>query len=390
MKKLKLEEFKIRAKEIHGDKYSYHLIEEYKGCDTKLPIYCIKHDYIFYQTPYKHINRKQGCPKCHGLHKTTEDFIKEAKDIHDDCEYDKTIYIDSEIKVEIKCTNELDHGYFWQLPGAHLRGQGCPKCRNNKIRLGHTLSFEYFLMKAKELYGDRFNYELSEDYYINSTNNIPIKCQEHGIFWQTPFNHTHGHKCPRCSFENMNKDKYEEYALIFFRKAKEIHGDDFEYISEYVNQNVKVKMRCNKCEKIFKQLPTNHLAGNGCPYCKKSKGEKELVKLLDKYEIKYKPQFRFDDCRGTKYTLPFDFYLPQYNICIEFQGQQHYQPVKFGGISESRASKNFEKTQQSDTIKKQFCINTNKGFLELTYTDLKENIIEEKLINFLNLKGEVK
>ena len=113
----------------------------------------------------------------------------------------------------------------------------------------------------------------------------------------------------------------------------------------------------------FHQTPHNHLAGNGCPICRESKGESQIAKWLDDNNIKYIRQHRFPDCK-FKLPLPFDFYLPKHNICIEYQGIQHFKPrSKFGGVKE------FEKMKERDMIKVKYCNEKGISLLVISYLD---------------------
>lgn len=115
----------------------------------------------------------------------------------------------------------------------------------------------------------------------------------------------------------------------------------------------------------------------GCPYCfdtKKfvfSKGEKAVENVLQDLNIVYLPQYTFSDCRD-KNTLPFDFYLPDLNKCIEYDGQHHYYPVTFNGVSEERAKENHLITIKHDEIKNQYCKNNNIELLRIPYYNFKD------------------
>ena len=107
--------------------------------------------------------------------------------------------------------------------------------------------------------------------------------------------------------------------------------------------------------------------------CKKaehrvSKYETFVEDILTNKKIKFIKEFCFEDCKNQR-KLPFDFYLPDYNLCIECQGQQHYFPVEyFGGEDE------YKKTVYRDKIKKNYCENNNIELLYIPYTMNKEEI----------------
>jgi very-short-patch-repair endonuclease len=126
----------------------------------------------------------------------------------------------------------------------------------------------------------------------------------------------------------------------------------------------------------------------GCPYCfdtkkfKFSKGEKCISEVLDMLNITYLQQYTFDNCRDIN-VLPFDFYLPDLNICIEYDGQHHYYPVTFNGITKEEAEKNHLITVKHDKIKNEYCINNNIKLIRIPYYEYKniENIIKENIYN---------
>ena len=125
----------------------------------------------------------------------------------------------------------------------------------------------------------------------------------------------------------------------------------------------------------------------GCPYCfdtKKfvfSKGEKAVEQVLQDLNITYLPQYTFSDCRD-KNLLPFDFYLPKLNKCIEYDGQHHYFPVTFNGVSKERAIENHLTTLKHDKIKNEYCKNNNIELLRIPYYDFKN--IEVIVRDFLS------
>ena len=99
---------------------------------------------------------------------------------------------------------------------------------------------------------------------------------------------------------------------------------------------------------------------------------------MNKFNISYIPQYKFDDCRFYR-TLPFDFYLPKYNICIEYDGQQHYEIVEhFGGFDK------FVDTKIRDTIKSEYCKKNNIKLIRIPYWELDN--IEKIIVNKLELE----
>ena len=118
--------------------------------------------------------------------------------------------------------------------------------------------------------------------------------------------------------------------------------------------------------------------GHGCPKCSFSHGEKEISKFLDKYDIKYIPQHKFSGLKGVgNRLLSYDFYLPNYNLLIEYQGRQHEHPIDYFGGEEQ-----FRVQQEHDERKREYAKLHNINLLEIWYYD--EDNIEEILTKKLN------
>ena len=123
----------------------------------------------------------------------------------------------------------------------------------------------------------------------------------------------------------------------------------------------------------FITTPNNHLnKKSSCPVCKESKGEKEIRLYLDNNNINYVIQKKFNGCRHKR-KLPFDFYLPNYNMCIEYDGIQHFEPIGiFGG------NKRYDEQQIKDNLKNVFCEKENIILIRIKYND---NIHNELIKN---------
>ena len=205
--KLSTEEFIKKAKEIHGNKYDYSKVL-YIDNKTKVIIICPIHG-KFWQRAKDHYRKKYGCPKCakqviNNFNKSrslsTEEFILKAKLKHGNkYDYSKVEYTNNKTKVCIICP---EHGDFWQNPEKHTReqSQGCPKCSRikNLDNLFKRLTTEEFILKAKKVHGDKYDYSKVE-YGKDNDTKVCIICPIHGEFWQTPINHFKGKNCIKCS-----------------------------------------------------------------------------------------------------------------------------------------------------------------------------------------------
>lgn len=162
---------------------------------------------------------------------------------------------------------------------------------------------------------------------------------------------------------------------LFIHKSKEIFGDKFNYSKvKYINGQKKVFLICQEDEHgEFEVTPNNHLSKkSGCPTCNESKLERELASILDEQNIIYERNYRKFKWLGMQ---SLDFYLPDYNIAIECQGDQHFKPVDFGGKGEKYANQDFEKNKERDYRKLKKCLSNN---IEMIYVVDKEKYFQKK------------
>ena len=359
--KLTTDTFITKAKNVHGDKYDYTLVN-YINAQTKIKIICPEHG-VFEQTPNNHLSGKKGCPRCGGtMRLNTNIFIEKSKNIHDD-KYDYSLvnYINCETKIKIICP---EHGTFEQIPIDHLYNKsGCPYC-------GGTMksNTNKFIEKSNKIHNNKYDYSLVK--YINENKKIKIICSEHGIFEQTPNNHLSGKRgYPYCG------GTMKSNIIEFIKKSNLIHNNKYDY--SLVNYETKIKIICPE-HGFFEQTPHSHLMNHGCPLCQISKGEEKIKLFLEKNNIIYKKEHKFKDCR-YKQPLKFDFYLSDCNICIEYDGEQHFK--KWNSNRETDDSFNIRKIR--DQIKNTYCKNNNINLLRIKYTQFNEieNILTEKLKN---------
>lgn len=381
-----------KAREVHGDKYDYSKAE-YIDKATKICIICPEHG-EFWQTAHQHVNLGCGCRKCADKKRavpkiTTKEWIERARAIHGDkYDYSKAEYVNQNEKLCIICP---EHGEFWQTPTAHtFLKEGCPKCSGH-----YTMTTEEWIEKAREIHGDKYDYSKTE--FTGANKKVCIICPEHGEFWQAAHSHLEGYGCKKCAVSQL-ADKYRKTKDKFIEDARKIHGDKYDYSKvEYKNANEKVCIICPEHGEFW-QSPVGHLDNShGCPICKtKSKMELLLKRLFDENGVKYIREKKFD---WLKYqdNLKVDFFLPENNLVIECQGEQHFKPVKiYGGegmlkITQARDNLKYEKCVENGLRVRYVVLRRSKRFIKndprykdaLYYEDiLKNNSINEILDKF--------
>ena len=346
-----------KAKEVHGDdKYDYSKVD-YKDSKTKVIIICSKHG-EFKQMLKNHVNSKQGCPKCSGTYSsTTEEWIKKAKDVHGDkYDYSKVVYKDSKTKVIIICSK---HGEFEQMLNNHINSkQGCPKCSGT-----YSPTTEEWIEKATEVHGDKYDYSKVE--YENTSTKIIIICKTHGEFEQTPHSHLRGFGCSKCT------GSYSPTTEEWIEKAKEIHGDKYDYSKVvYKKDKTKVIIIC-KTHGEFEKTPSKHIhAKQGCQNCYIFQSEECCRNVLEKLLKDYKfPKSRPKFLNG----LELDGYCKKLKIAFEYQGRQHYYYIPH---FHRNGVKDLIKQHLNDRIKKQVCDRNGIKLISIPYMYTYENPTE--------------
>lgn len=379
MKKMNFETFVERSRLVHGDKYIYHE-EFFYGSDKKTLITCPIHG-DFWQKPYKHINNKQGCPRCAGKGKTTKEIIEEFKEKWGNkWIYNKSEYIGNHKKLCVICPK---HGEFWITPANHLNGKGCPKCKQEKLSIFFRKSNEQFINEALQKHDGK--YDLSKVEYVNNHTKVCIICHEkdengieHGEFWQTPQNHLYGEGCPKCIAKKMH-NIFAKTTEEFKQQERIVHGN--RYILDkvnYVDNKTKVEIVC-PIHGSFWQLPNSHLIGRGCPLCNESHLEKEVEDHIN--EIKHIRNKRFEWLGGKS----LDFYIPQYSIAIECQGIQHFRKSDFFDKHDP-----FENRLNRDIRKKQLCEEHGVKLYYFSHENFDEFLDEKVYHNIDELIKEIK
>lgn len=305
-KRITKEQFEIKAREVHGDRFNYSLVE-YKNYLTPVKIICKEHG-VFEQKPNNHL-AGAICQKCSDIvisqkmRGTTESFIEKARKVHGD-KYDYSLvdYVTSGDVVKIICKK---HEVFEQIAHNHLIGRGCARCAVKNDAFDMT----DFVERANAVHDNKYDYSLA--IYSGYKRKMKIICREHGVFEQDPNNHLQGKGCSVC----IGRESYDTESFV--RCANVVHNNLYDYSNtEYIDSTGKVEIICEEHGSFFQQA-NNHLSGNGCPKCdvKISKGEQELFDFVK--EIC--PDAEQSNRKLIK-PKELDIVIPSKNIAIEFNG----------------------------------------------------------------------
>lgn len=254
----------------------------------------------------------------------------------------------------------------------------CPKGHKSTVIYGNFKKSKngckYCYGNVKYLYEDvkqyieSFGYKLISTEYKSNKNNLETICP-YGHKWTTTFNRfKNGTRCCYCE-NNVPLD------IEYIRK--ELSKENYELLStEYKNNHTPLIIKCPQGRITNGTTWNNFQNGTRCSRCNNSKGEEKIEKWLKDNNIEYNSQFWFDDCKGKRRGLPFDFYLSEYNICIEYDGKQHYKLDCFNYTLLDLMNRKY-----LDNIKTKYCEDNNIKLIRIPYWNYNdiEQILELEL-----------
>ena len=259
-------------------------------------------------TPRADTLKKIKCTTCEKSNK----YRQQVKEILPDIEIlDPVIY---KVHDHVKCKCNIC-GCEWNTGTvAHLKqGHGCPACAGNLKKSNSDIE--------NDIINKHPNLKVLK---INNINDITVKCQDCGnvrtsSLWKI-LNYS---KCEVCSGYRWNDKVFKERMLNV--------NPDIKIIGTFTRTEDKIETKCKKCGRIWFPKASNLLEGSRCTCQTESKGEILVKKILDNYNISYIKQYAIRDKSFSKSRFMIDFYLPDYNMFIEYNGKQHYVPIKYFG-----------------------------------------------------------
>lgn len=345
------------------------ILSKYERAQTKVLCRCKIDGHEWSALPCN-LTAGHGCPCCSArtsstrLAKSHGMFVSELSAINPNIQV-LSQYIHQDEKVLCFC--KID-GHQWNArPKDLLQGKGCPECKKTKMIERNKKAHDVFVSEIAEISP---NIEIIGE-YLGSNKKILCRCRIDGHQW-TPFasNLSKGQKCPECA-RRSTSIRFSKTHDDFITEMSNVHSE-IEVLGQYVKSNIGIHCRCKRCNHEWDPRPADLLNGKDCPRCNLSHGEKKIEKILQEMKIDYLMQYKFADCINQRH-LPFDFYIPSLKICIEYDGEQHYRPVTFGGSTDKTADQRFSQTQYNDEIKTTYCQKNKIKLIRIPYWEY-ENI----------------
>lgn len=332
------------------------LSKEYVNNSTKMIFKC-KCGNKFEKTFQKFKNRKekhcQECGRRNQINKRKLDYNEVESYIKQNTNGELLTkkYINSKSKMKFRCScGNIFYKTFESVK--RYNSAKCKRCQVDSMKKKQSLDYLDVFMEFK-----KFNYELVDSKYVNAVTKIIVKCDKGHLFKTTYSDFKNGNRCSQCRKDNMSKLFRKEEGWII--TDIETKGFKFnKWSNVYKNTRSKALITCGKGHDFISNYDRIIYANQGCPHCNESKGEKAIKKVLERKNIDFIPQFRFKGCKYKK-TLPFDFYLPKNNLCIEYDGEFHYKEKSIGN--------DLKLQQKRDKIKNEYCKENKIKLLRIPY-----------------------
>lgn len=295
--------------------------------------------------------------------KTDAEFKKEVKILVGEEYTFLDTYVNAMTKLKVR--HEKCGRTYEVKPNSFLtNGNRCPLCWDRKL-----WSQERFVEEVKKQVGNEYTV-LGK--YLGANDKVKMrheKCGYEYLVKPSTFLRL-GTRCVGCL--KTYSPATEEFNIRVFS----IVGDEYQFLGEYVNSTTKMEVFHKRCGRTYSTTPSMFInAGVRCRNCYISGGEAEIEKSLIKRNVRYVREKTFKSLGRYR----FDFYLLDYDYCIEFDGDQHYKPVEhWGGVT------NYQKIKESDSIKEEFCEYREIGLLRIPWTNQKHiDLIIERLLKNL-------
>ena len=281
-----------------------------------------------------HRGKKVICHHCRDINNKKKRFSQSLKDLfpRDNLEIVEFTNLTSPCKIKCKkCGTVYSYGEARRVK-RKTRNLFCTTCFPFKTNI---------IEKTRKDFLDFINnseqWELVQDISnVHADDLIKCRCKKCGnITEKTMCDYFRGRGCIYCS------GKKQKTTNDFVKEL----DPGYKLLTEYINANTKVLLE-HECGLKYYVTPHSYLCGSRCPSCcrKQSKGEKKIEQYLLSHDIEYEKEFPL---RINGHLLRIDFYLPNQDLSIEFNGQQHYEPVEFFGGEDK-----FVKQQEYDKLKK--------------------------------------
>lgn len=365
--------------EIRNLKPNYTIVGQYINSKTKIKCKCDICGNEWYAIP-NNLLKGQGCIICSNKRsgdkrrKSNEQFLLELS-----CVTNTIIplepYKGALEKIWVQCS---ECGNKWHVePHSLLQGKGCNVCSSIRGGIKQRKPHDQFVSELYEKYPNL----VVNSRYTTMHHNINFTCLDcHNTFDRIAADIFYNGGCPICNVNNLPQRQPKSIDQ-FLDDLYRINRDVI-YLDGYTKASEKLHVKCKICGHDWWVVGTSLTSGFGCPICNMSHGERKIKDYLNNGAYTYISQKTFEELVGVGGgNLSYDFYLPEYNLLIEYQGEYH------DGTAKMQTEIAFLKQKEHDKRKRQYADKHNIQLLEIWYYEY--NNIEIILNNYFTQQNDL-
>jgi len=282
-------------------------------------------------------------------------------------------YINNKDLLDIRC-NKCN--YEWKIRFNDIQsGYWCPNCP------GHV---KYTYDRVRKIISEK-NGKLLSDEYVNNKTDLLIKCNICDHEWQASLNTIlANHWCPNC-YKKSAYYSYKEVEDIVKRRRGRLIS------TEYINSWMPICIQCNICSNKWKVVFNSIQQDSWCPECSGMKTQKKITNIIrllfPNNDVMSDVRFDWLVNPKTNKKLEIDIWVPYTKLAIEYDGEHHFVPVRYGGTTTAKAKENLKQQKIRDNIKNKLIFEHSEDIKYFIRFDYKENLTQEYIINKLKNSG---
>lgn len=377
MRKMTFEEFNEKAHQILGDDYIFY--PPYDG--MKKPI---KYKHLVCNTsdtliPDNIFREGAGCKYCSKKRRAKKRRINEKEfkqRLHKVRPSDDIVLLEplhglfKKTKAKCLVCDYGSDGEWTPLPINLLKGKGCPNCAGNapKTPAGLVKEVENLGKGEYKLLGTKRTNK--DGIWLHLLHKVCNK-----DYWVRDYSFMEGYRCRFCA-NKANGIRCRITLPELKERIKQVADGQYRYVSGvYENNQSIIYVKHLVCEKVFDTTWAQLRANKGlCPRCGSSSGEQIIMNYLDKHGINYIYGYLIPDLKDQN-SLHFDFWLQQFNIAIEYDGQQHFKPVGYFG-----GQVNFDRQKKHDKMKDAYCEEHEVNLIRIRFDENVNDKLDQYLL----------
>lgn len=338
-------------------------------------------DYFESLKPYKQTHERRFDFKVRNKPYTNEEVVERLRELYgDDYDYTQVDYKNNRTPITLRCKKH--DVVLSRILQNLLKGWGCPACNKEQgktwanvvektydpSRRSERWTTERFIAESKAWHGEGF-FDYSQCHYVNKDTPVTlIRIADGAVVKVRPYDHLrHDADYGIAQRYYQGTTDKEKIHFLVRRLEENIENPIYVPMQKIERSNKRFKCICPLHGEFYMSLHRIY-SGNCCPECDgggESVGERNVRRYLQSKGIKFEQEYRIEDKKYFDTFARVDFYLPDLNTMIEFQGEQHY---KIANKAITHGSRKWQSQKKRDNHLRRYAADHNVRLIEVPYT----------------------